>query len=111
METVTPRNGRKEREQIHERDLAKQVADALVVDFGQYRATHKRIARITGATEKTAENWTSGANTPHLVYFLRLLPHSPALRGVVRKLCQMEADLDPDFQKAFAEFMRMMGRP
>ena len=110
MENVTAKSGRIYQERLCERDLAKQVADALVVDFGSYKATHKRIANIAGATEKTAENWTSGMNMPHLVYFLRLLPHSPALQGVVRKLCHMESGLDPDFQQAFTAFMALVGK-
>jgi AraC-like DNA-binding protein len=96
--------------EIQERDLAKQVADALVVDFGHYKSTHKTIAQHAGASPETVKRWVAADSAPSLVYFLRLLPHSPALQGVVRRLCKMEADLDPNFQQAFTAFMQLMGK-
>jgi hypothetical protein len=85
-----------------ERALVKQVADALVVDFGHYKSTHKAIARIAGSSPKTAENWTAAVSAPSLIYFLRLLPHSPSLR----KLIAMEQDCDPGFSRELIQLMQ-----
>jgi|SRR5688572_31051050 len=85
-----------------ERALVKQVADALVVDFGHYKSTHKAIARIAGSSPKTAENWTAAVSAPSLIYFLRLLPHSPSLR----KLIAMEQDCDPGFSRELIHLMQ-----
>lgn len=96
---------------ITERDLAKAVSDALVVDFGDYSSKHKRIAQAAGAaSEKSAENWTQGHNAPSLLYGLRLMAKSPTLRKEIMRLCQLEQELAPEFQEAFATFMRMMNR-
>lgn len=113
---TTGRNGRTFPEdlpidRITERDLAQTVADALVVDFGDYNSKHKRIASAAGAaSEKSAENWTQGHNAPSLLYGLRLMAESPTLRKEIMRLCAMEAELSPEFQTEFAKFMQMVGR-
>ncbi len=89
-------------EPLKERDVAKQVASALVVDFAHYRSHHKVIARIAGASPKSAENWLAGDHPPSLVYFLRLLPHSPSLR----KLVAMESELSPDFTRELSQLIQ-----
>lgn len=113
--STADQNGRSFRERpidkITERDLAKKVAEALVVDFGDYSARHKRIANAAGAaSEKSAENWTQGHNAPSLLYGLRLMAKSPTLRKEILRLCAMEQELSPEFQEQFANFMRMVGR-
>ena len=98
-------------DKISERDLARKVSEALVVDFGSYSSKHKRIAEAAGAaSEKSAENWTQGHNAPSFLYGLRLMAKSPTLQKEIMRLCAMEQNLDPQFQEAFAAFMRMMGR-
>jgi hypothetical protein len=87
---------------IKERDVAKQVASALVVDFGHYRSTHKAIAKIAGASPETVKRWVAADSAPSLVFFLRLLPHSPSLR----KLIAMEQDCDPGFQRGLIDLMQ-----
>jgi hypothetical protein len=87
---------------LKERDVAKQVASALVVDFAHYRGHHKVIARIAGASQKSAENWLAGDHPPSLVYFLRLLPHSPSLR----RLVAMESELSPDFTRELSQLIQ-----
>lgn len=87
---------------IHERELAQQVATALVVDFGHYRSTHKVIAQKAKASPETVKRWLSGDNIPSFVYIMRLRPHSPALR----RLLALESDLSPEFQRELSELMR-----
>lgn len=98
-------------DKISERDLARKVSEALVVDFGDYSSKHKRIAQAAGAaSEKSAENWTQGHNAPSLLYGLRLMAKSPTLRKEIMRLCNLEQELSPEFQEQFANFMRMMNR-
>jgi len=98
-------------DKITERDLARTVSDALVIDFGDYNSKHKRIAEAAGAaSEKSAENWTQGHNAPSFLYGLRLMAKSPTLRKEIMRLCALEADLSPEFQEQFAKFMQMVGR-
>lgn len=95
---------------LPDHDVTRQVAAALVVDFARFKATHKVIAEKAGASPKTAENWTAGISAPSLAMFLRLLPHSPSLQGMVRRVMGMEADMDPDFQRELIELLRRHGR-
>lgn len=88
--------------ELKERDVAERVASALVVDFAHYRSHHKVIARIAGASPKSAENWLAGEHPPSLIYFLRLLPHSPSLR----KLVAMESDLSPQFAQELSALIQ-----
>lgn len=85
-----------------ERELAKQVSAALVVDFSHYRSTHKVIARHAGVSQETVKRWMAADSAPSLIYFMRLLPHSPSLR----KLVSMEQNLDPEFQRELAAFIQ-----
>lgn len=87
---------------VQERDLAKQVASALIVDFGHYRSTHKTIAQKAGVSPETVKRWIAADSAPSLVFFMRLLPHSPSLR----KLVAMESDLDPGFQRGLIDLMQ-----
>jgi hypothetical protein len=87
---------------VQENEVAKQVADALVIDFAHYKSTPKVIARLAGASPQAAKNWLAGQHPPSLVSFLRLLPHSPSLR----KLIAMEQDCDPGFQRGLIELMQ-----
>jgi hypothetical protein len=84
---------------LTDEQVQQEVAHRLVVDFSHYRSTHKVIARAAGASAKAAENWTAGATAPSLANFLRLLPHSPSLQAMVRKLMGMDSELSPDFQR------------
>lgn len=87
---------------IQERELARQVSSALIVDFGHYRSTHKTIAQHAGVSPETVKRWIAADSAPSLVYFLRLLPHSPALR----KLVAMESELDPQFQRELNDLIQ-----
>lgn len=91
---------------LKECEVAKEVGDRLVVDFGHFRSHHKVIARKAGASPESAKNWLAGQHPPSLVFFLRLLPHSPGLQAMTRKLMGMEADLSPDFQRELNDLIR-----
>lgn len=92
---------------VNDRDVAKQVASALVVDFGHYRSTHKAIAQRAGVSPETVKRWVAAESAPSLVYFLRLLPHSPSLR----RLVAMDSELSPDFTRELSQLIqRHIGR-
>lgn len=87
---------------VQERELAEQVATALVVDFGHYKSTHKTIAQKAKASPETVKRWLAGENLPSFVYIMRLRPHSPSLR----RLLALENDLSPDFQRELSELIQ-----
>jgi hypothetical protein len=95
---------------IQESKVANDVSVALVLDFGPYKGTPKVIARVAGASPQAAKNWLAGDHPPSLTSFLRLLPHSPSLQAMVRRLAGMEADLDPDFQRELTALLQRYGR-
>ena len=96
-------------DEINERELAKTVADALVIDFGQYTSKHKRIAKAAGAaSEKTAENWTQAHNPPSFLHGLRLMAKSPSLAKEIMRLCALEQSMDPTFQRDLLALMQRM---
>lgn len=97
-------------ESMTERELVEAISEALIIDFGKFRSTHKEIARAAGAaSEKTAENWTHGRGAPSLLYGLRLMAKSKTLAKEILRLCALEADSDPEFQAEFIKFMQRMG--
>lgn len=87
---------------VQERELAKQVATALVVDFGHYKSTHKTIAQKAKASPETVKRWLAGDNLPSFVYIMRLRPHSPSLR----QLLALDSDLSPDFQRELSALIQ-----
>ena len=92
-------------------DVAAMVSRSLQQDFGQERHAVKKIAGGTGAGLKTAENWLGGRCAPDAANLLKLMAMSPVLAGEVRRLTAMEANLDPEFERAMSQavnlFMRM----
>ncbi len=93
-------------DRLSDHDLAKQIADALTDHYGAFKSTAKRVAQDSGASEKTAGNWTGAMNTPCLLYFLRLLPRSPQLQAAVRRLTAMDAELDADTGREFSRLVQ-----
>src|SRR5690348_12015943 len=87
------------------------IADILKSELGNSHQAHKTLMRWTGANERTAKNWLSGANGPsgeHLLQLMRnsdrvfefvlRLSHRPALLSnrrleEVRNSLQVTADL------------------
>lgn len=98
-------------DKISDRDLARTIGNALLSDFGEFASRDKRVARAAGAgSEKTAANWILGHNAPSMLYGLRLMAKSPTMAKEILRLCALEQDLDPDFQREFAALMQRVGR-
>jgi hypothetical protein len=99
-------------DRMGELEVAQVIAAALAHDYGDFKFTDKLIAKDSGASPRTANNWRSEMNTPSLPYFLRLYARSPAVRAAVRKLTAMEADLDPDAERARSRLVQaQLGNP
>ncbi|NRE52088.1 homeobox domain-containing protein [Burkholderia pseudomallei] len=55
------------------------IAMALKDELGGSRHTIKRLARWTGASERTVQNWLSGIRGPSGPHLVALAKHSPAV--------------------------------
>ena len=82
--------------------VAEVIRNALQQDFGQQRHATKRIARAAEASERSAENWMSGKGIPGGIHLLRLMSQSPTLAAEVRRITAMEAEQDPDTERAIS---------
>lgn len=77
------------------------IAAALQEAFRDKSAPIARVQKIAGVDRKTAAAWYYGRSSPQAEHLLTLALRIPELKGEVRRLLCMEADLDPDFQREF----------
>lgn len=84
--------------------------DALYAAFGRMSAPIKRIAQVANVNERTAKNWWEKKCAPGPIHTLRLMAHVPEFQGRMRELAAMERDIDPDFQRAMADMVRLAQR-
>lgn len=92
---------------ISKQELADIVSVGLRRAFGDEKSAIKRIMRVANCNERAAENWYAGKNAPNALYLLRLIAEVPELQAEVRRLTAMESDLDPHFEKAMSEAVRL----
>jgi hypothetical protein len=87
---------------------------AVVIDLGAERDARKRLAQIEDSNARTAKGHYEGKNLPGVVAFLRAAQQCPTLKAYVRRVLQMEADLDPAFERElhglFAAYRDLMER-
>jgi hypothetical protein len=112
METSAPAQGgtfRKPRTQpIVKEVVTQELSTTLRVVYGQYASKHKRIAKDAGIkSAKTAEAWACQRNLPALEYFLELGRNQPAIQKMTLRLWGLDADIDPEYQRAFQDLMRL----
>lgn len=63
---------------------SEQIAAALRLDLGDTHRAIKTIMAWTGASERSAKNWITGATTPSAEYLIELMAQSePVLRAVL----------------------------
>jgi hypothetical protein len=55
------------------------IAMALKEELGGSRQTIKKLARWTGASERTVQNWLGGVRGPSGPHLVALAKHSPAV--------------------------------
>lgn len=92
---------------ISKQELADIVSVGLRRAFGDEKSAIKRIMRVANCNERAAENWYAGKNAPNALYLLRLIAEVPELQAEVRRLTAMESDLDPHFERAMSEAVRL----
>src|SRR4030081_1421126 len=67
-------------------DYASSVARALKAELGSSHQAIKTLMRWTGANERTAKNWLSGANVPSGEHLLEIIGHSDLVFECVMQL-------------------------
>lgn len=78
MLPITRKNLREKKAEIGaEYPLA--ISMALKEELGGSRQSIKKLARWTGASERTVQNWLSGVRGPSGPCFVALAKHSPAV--------------------------------
>ncbi len=75
--------------------FAEVIAQALDEDFGRWPSKAKHLARLTGANERTVQNWLLGRNGPSGAGLVVLMRHSEAVARAV--LCLADR---PEFAHA-----------
>ncbi|KQR84835.1 hypothetical protein [Sphingomonas sp. Leaf343] len=71
-----------------EASFAAVVADALRRDFGDTPVQVKHIARLTGANERTVQNWLQARNGPSGAGLVVLMRHSDEVTIAVLELAE-----------------------
>ena len=67
-------------------DYASSIAEALRAELGSSHQAIKTLMRWTGANERTAKNWLSGANVPSGEHLLEIIGHSDLVFECVMQL-------------------------
>lgn len=70
-------------------------------EYGDQRYPLQKIAEDAGAVESTAKNWWEGRCAPGALHLAKLETRNPGIASAMRRLKAMEADLDPEFERAF----------
>lgn len=94
---------------LSQNDLASTIGETLRRVFGTERHASKKLAQITGASNRSAENWIAGENAPDAFHLLRLMATVPELASEVRRLTAM-GDADPEFLRDFTRAMQTFQR-
>ena len=79
---MLPKSGRKLPDAAHpltEAHYLEEIRSALRSELGGTRAATKTIMRWTGASDRTARNWMSGAAGPSGYHLIRLAHNSDAV--------------------------------
>lgn len=94
---------------LTQNDLASTIGETLRRVFGTERHASKKLAQITGASNRSAENWIAGENAPDAFHLLRLMATVPELASEIRRLTAM-TDADPEFARDFMRAMQTFQR-
>lgn len=87
-------------------DVTQLVSNTLRLRFGDSKSAVKLIARVANSNERAAENWLNGRCAPTVAHFIRLAAQVPELKAEVRRLLELEADLDPEAQELMARVVQ-----
>lgn len=90
--------------------LAETIGGVLRRAFGAERHAVKRLARATGASNRSAENWIAGENAPDAFHLLRLMATVPELQAEMLRLAAIETTMPAEFEEAFLAAARVYRR-
>jgi hypothetical protein len=88
-----PKTGRKILAGDRAAPYASTIAEALRADLSHSHQAIKTLMRWTGANERTAKNWLSGANGPSGEHLLEIIRHSDLVFEGVLSLIDRKAVL------------------
>lgn len=86
--------------------LALKVKTCVRRHFGDERHAVKKLSNRAGCDERTARNWWEGRNAPAGHALINLALQVPELRAELRRLLDLEADLDPEMERATDALVR-----
>ncbi|MBR0931695.1 hypothetical protein JQ561_34225 [Bradyrhizobium diazoefficiens] len=86
-----PKTGKKFPKSGTSATYASLIADILKSELGNSHKAHKTLMRWTGANERTAKNWLSGANGPSGEHLLQLMRSSDRVFEFVVRLSRRPA--------------------
>lgn len=108
---LTPRKTTEINQKTTKADTTAAVAAALHDHFRNMSAPISRIQQIGGVDRNTASAWYHGHSEPSFHQIINMARQIPELKGEVRRLLQLEADMHEDIQREFTLFMqRVMKR-
>lgn len=93
-ETRTKLRG--ELKNVTDSEYAFAIAVALKQEMGNAKNTAKKLARVTGASERTAQNWLSAVRGPSGLHLILLAQNFAAVRATITQLACQEKFSDDD---------------
>ncbi|GAB0118758.1 hypothetical protein [Acidisoma sp. 7E03] len=69
-------------------DITEIITEALQKHYGPMRCGRKIVARIAGASHRTADNWFSGRNAPKGPELIRLMAANEELTDEIMRMVQ-----------------------
>ena len=92
--------------EITANDWVRICQDALRAYMESESITEKELAQRIGCTDRTVENYTQGRCAPSGLNLLRCLATIPHLAAQADRLTGLEADLDPEAERARNDLIR-----
>lgn len=96
--------------EITQGDWLKASQTAMQAHVGDDRSGAKKLADILECSPRTAENYLQGRTAPSGLHFLRALASIPEFQAEVRRLSAMQADMDPEFDRAAMALLQVYQR-
>lgn len=85
-------------------------AEAMRRHVGNDRSGAKLIADRLECSPRTAENYLQAKTAPSGIHFLRALAVIPEFQAEVRRISQMQTDMDPELERATAALLQAYQR-
>lgn len=95
---------------LDQHGMAGIVSEALRKAYGREKSAAKTIARAANTNERTARNWLEGRALPNFMSTLRLMATTPELRSEVARITAMQAELDPEAERAVSALVQLLAR-